>query len=132
MDTMKLEKPLGYLPQKHGPPEDCINKVNSNLHSLPKAQFHTFHTYFFVSNHLPSRSSFFLQELYLWKSRLAAVYGSHWAPTTYVVRPFTADTQLHFLLQLRLLSPWRPCLLLNPPPCSHPNSGTEEEAGGGV
>lgn len=27
----------------------------------------------------------------------------------------TADTQLHSLLQLHLLSPWRPCLLLNPP-----------------
>lgn len=29
----------------------------------------------------------------------------------------TADTQLHSLLQLHLLSPWRPCLRLNPP-CS--------------
>lgn len=46
---------------------------------------------------------------------------------------FTADTQLHSLLQLHLLSPWRPCLLLNPLPSSqthtHTHTMTEKQAG---
>jgi len=81
----------------------------------------------------------------LWKSWPAGVYDSHWAPTAGVFPPHThtythihtqtctqwvlpADTQLHSLLQLHLLSPWKPCLLLNPP-CSQTQTHTHTRYG---
>lgn len=84
---------------------------------------------------LPQHSFFCLQEVYSWKSWPAGVYDSHWAHTAAVFFlvltqtctqwVLTAHIQLQSLLQLHLLSPWRSCLLLNPPAQKHTHSDRE-------
>lgn len=60
---------------------------------------------------------------------LLVFFSPHTHTQTCTQWVLTADTQLHSLLQLHLLSPWRPCLLLNPPAHKHTHTQYDREIG---